>query len=163
MSQNQSRMDWKNRLLRLIQEDKIHTDSDIEDFCEEFNVDEAAAFRYLAELRTEYTECKGCQHIEFFGSGMYPCNMCRRGKRDLFVKADTVKSFVGSVRQVVVMLVSTYLKRNPDIKEVYIMADNITCCRCRIDDDDDMRMFGRQKIKCIEPPPEPDELVTLHI
>lgn len=61
------------------------------------------------------------------------------------------------------MLVSTYLKRNPDIKEVYIMADNITCCRCRIDDDDDMRMFGRQKIKCIEPPPEPDELVTLHI
>lgn len=100
MASSKTPENWKKLFLEQIQNETICTDSDIEDFCEEFDVDERAAFHYLAELRTEYTECKGCQHIEFFGSGMYPCSMCSRGKKDLFVKADEPKSFVGSKSKV---------------------------------------------------------------
>lgn len=90
---------WKKEFLDRIQNEKIRTDSDIEDFCEELHVDERDAFHYLAELRTEYTECKGCEYIEFFGSGMYPYNSCRRGKKDYFKKAESPKSFAGSKRE----------------------------------------------------------------
>ena len=89
---------WKKEFRDRIQNESIRTDSDIEDFCEELHVDERDAFHYLAELRVMNTECEGCAHIEYFGSGMYPCNACRRAKKDMYVKSDTPKRFVGSKR-----------------------------------------------------------------
>lgn len=90
---------WKKEFVSRIQNETIQTDSDIEDFCEEFGVDERDAFRYLAELQTEHTECKGCDYIEYFGSGMYPCNACRRGKKDMYKRAEIPRPFVGSTRE----------------------------------------------------------------
>lgn len=61
------------------------------------------------------------------------------------------------------MMVVTYLKQHPDIKEFWVMASGTDCCLCRTDNPDHINMFGRRKIKEIEPPPVEDGLVTLHI
>lgn len=91
---------WKKEFRDRIQSERIRTDSDVEDFCEEFEDRLPQKGRevwwYLAELRVMNTECEGCAHIEFFGSGMYPCCACRRAKKDMFERASTPKRFVGS-------------------------------------------------------------------
>lgn len=87
---------WKNEFRDRIQDKRIQTDSDVEDFCDEFAVGRREVFKYLAELRVAITECKGCANIEFFGSGMYPCCVCRRGKKDMYEKGPILKRFVGS-------------------------------------------------------------------
>lgn len=91
---------WKKELRNRIQDERIRTDSDIEDFCEEFDdqlpQNGREVWHYLAELRVMNTECEGCAHIEFFGSGMYPCCACRRAKKDMFEQATNPKRFVGS-------------------------------------------------------------------
>lgn len=61
------------------------------------------------------------------------------------------------------MMVKTYLKEHPNIKQFWIMASDIDYCLCDVNDEDHMRMFGCRKIKEIEPPPTDDELITLHI
>lgn len=61
------------------------------------------------------------------------------------------------------MMVKTYLKAHPDIKEFWIMAGEFDYCLCKVDNQDHMSMFGRKKIKEIEPPPEDGELITFHI
>ena len=61
------------------------------------------------------------------------------------------------------MMVKTYLKNHPDIKEFWIMASEFDYCLCKTDNQDQMDMFGSRKIKEIEPSPEPGELITLHI
>lgn len=60
------------------------------------------------------------------------------------------------------MKVATWLKQHPDVTEVYIVA-GIECCRLCVSDDSDMAMFGNLKIKEVEPPPDEQELVSLHI
>lgn len=61
------------------------------------------------------------------------------------------------------MMVITYLKQNPEIKEFWIMASEFDYCLCKTGNQDHMNMFGRRKIKFVEPAPEPGELITLHI
>lgn len=58
------------------------TDSDLEDFAEDNNVDEGEVFRYAAELTVPVC-CKGCKHVQFYDS-MYPCTECSRGKKDMY-------------------------------------------------------------------------------
>lgn len=66
------------------------------------------------------------------------------------------------------MMVKTYLKNHPEIKEVWLQAKNKTggpdsFCKCNVNNFDDMNHFGNWKIKGIEKPPEPGELVTLFV
>ena len=61
------------------------------------------------------------------------------------------------------MIVKTYLKDHPDIKEFWVMASEFDYCLCKTDNQEHMDMFGCRKIKEIEPPPELGELVTLYI
>lgn len=53
------------------------------------------------------------------------------------------------------MMVITYLKQNPEIKEFWIMASEFDYCLCKTGNQDHMNMFGRRKIKFVEPAPEP--------
>ena len=52
------------------------TDSDIEDFCRENNIQANEAFRKIQEWSAP-TCCMGCKHIEMFDN-LYPCNICTR-------------------------------------------------------------------------------------
>ena len=61
------------------------------------------------------------------------------------------------------MKVETYLKRNPEIKEFWLQSGDVSYCKCNADNFDDINHFGHCRIKRIEEPPEPGELVTLHI
>lgn len=61
------------------------------------------------------------------------------------------------------MMIKTYLKEHPDVKQFWVMASDVDYCLCNVDNDDHMTMFGGRKIKEVEPPPEPDEVITFHI
>lgn len=58
------------------------TDSDLEYFAENNNVDEGEVFQYAAELTVPVC-CKGCKHVQLYDS-MYPCTVCSRGKKDMY-------------------------------------------------------------------------------
>lgn len=62
------------------------------------------------------------------------------------------------------MLVKTYLKRHPEIEEYYLESEtSVAVYRRRDWISEDNIPFGDYRIKRIEEPPEPGELVTLHI
>ena len=70
-------MDWKEEFKKMLNEGKFTTDSDIEDFADERNLDWGEVFDYLAVLEMAGTPCEGCRYIGFRYS-MYPCNTCSR-------------------------------------------------------------------------------------
>ncbi|MBR0542517.1 MAG: hypothetical protein IJK26_10010 [Clostridia bacterium] len=72
----------KAKLKELIKSGKIKTDSDLEDFCKEYKADEGEVYQLISEW-TAPECCKGCKHIQLYDS-MYPCTVCRRGKKDMY-------------------------------------------------------------------------------
>lgn len=70
-------MDWKEEFKKMMDEGKITTDSDIEDFADERNLEWGEIFDYLDELQTAGTPCQKCKNIGF-RYAMYPCNSCSR-------------------------------------------------------------------------------------
>jgi hypothetical protein len=50
------------------------TESDLEDFAFDNDVDMGQVFRIVAEWSAP-AACKGCSHIQCYGN-MYPCNCC---------------------------------------------------------------------------------------
>lgn len=58
------------------------TDSDIEDFCDEYKVSRKDAFNKIAEW-TVPSCCKGCIYMNMFPD-MPPCASCSRGKKDYY-------------------------------------------------------------------------------
>ena len=62
---------------------KSCTDSDIRDFCDEYNISYRTAFDFISEINAPDC-CKGCKHVGVFPS-LYPCVDCSRPKRDYYV------------------------------------------------------------------------------
>ena len=56
------------------------TDSDIEEYCFEENIDTGEAFHFIHEYFAP-EGCKGCKYVDFL-CGMYPCNDCVRIAKD---------------------------------------------------------------------------------
>ena len=54
------------------------TDSSIEDFCEENNLDILFFEREFCHVLAEGTACEGCKNVVYMNSGLYPCNSCSR-------------------------------------------------------------------------------------
>ena len=72
------------RKLKLLVEQGC-TDSDIEDFCEENDIDTGEAFRLVAEWSAPNC-CQGCIHIQLYPD-MSPCCNCCRAKSDYYTIA----------------------------------------------------------------------------
>lgn len=70
-------MDWKEEFRNKYLVGDFRTDSDIEDFADEKELDYGEVFHYLDKLQTVGTICEGCKHIGFRYS-MHPCNSCTR-------------------------------------------------------------------------------------
>lgn len=70
-------MDWKEEFKNKLKDGEFNTDSDLEDFADEHELECGEVFDYLFILQTVGTPCEGCKHIGFRYS-MYPCNSCSR-------------------------------------------------------------------------------------
>lgn len=75
--------EWKDNLPD-IDEIQNWLDSQIMDFCEENTIPIREFYQFMYEQNAKGTPCEGCVHIALKGSGMYPCNLCSRCKKDLF-------------------------------------------------------------------------------
>ena len=71
--------EWRNELMDRLRSGKINTDSDIEDFADEFAISPGEVERHIALVAAAGTPCEGCKHIEVPHS-MFPCNHCRRNQ-----------------------------------------------------------------------------------
>lgn len=74
----------KAKLKELIENGTIHTDSDIEDFCEEHHANIGAVYQQISQWNTPEC-CKDCEYVQFYDNS-YPCNACCRGKKDMYKK-----------------------------------------------------------------------------
>lgn len=80
---------WKQNLVSLIEQEKIRTDSDLEDFASSNRVSEEDVFHFVAILRTQHTSCEGCKYVDFYPN-MTPCSRCTRSgyNKDYFEKEE---------------------------------------------------------------------------
>lgn len=71
-----------------IRESENYTQSDIECYCDDNDIDYDEAFEVVSIYKSiripDY--CKGCKHTAFYSklSAMYPCNCCARVMRDMY-------------------------------------------------------------------------------
>lgn len=70
-------MDWKEEFKTKYSQNEFHTDSDIENYADERNLDYGEVFHHLDKIQTVGTKCEGCKHIGYRFS-MHPCNVCIR-------------------------------------------------------------------------------------
>ena len=68
---------WKEKLIDLIESEKIHSDSNLENFADENRVSKKDVFHFVAILRTQHTYCEGCKYVDFYPN-MTPCSRCIR-------------------------------------------------------------------------------------
>lgn len=72
--------EWVKELRKL--HDNGCTDSDIEDFCTQYNVPQDIAFHHIEEWNAPDC-CKGCKYLFCYNSA-YPCTVCSRNKKDMY-------------------------------------------------------------------------------
>ena len=70
----------KHELIKLINSKTSITDSDIFDFCCDFNISRRAVFHQLAEWNVP-ERCRGCKHVDLYPN-MPPCSSCCRAHPD---------------------------------------------------------------------------------
>lgn len=68
---------WVMELNSLIENDKIHTDSDLIDFARSNHVATSDVRKYIWDCETVGTPCEGCKHVAF-RYDMSPCSRCSR-------------------------------------------------------------------------------------
>ena len=72
-----------------IRESENYTQSDIECYCDDNDIDYDEAFEMLCIAEALPECCVGCKHSAFYSnlSTMYPCNCCSRIMRDMYESA----------------------------------------------------------------------------
>ena len=71
-----------------IRKSENYTQSDIECYCDDNDIDYDEAFEVVSIYRSIRIPdcCKGCKHTAFYSklSAMYPCNCCARVMKDMY-------------------------------------------------------------------------------
>lgn len=71
-----------------IRESENYTQSDIECYCDDNDIDYDEAFEVVSIYKSIRIPdcCKGCKHTAFYSklSAMYPCNCCARVMKDMY-------------------------------------------------------------------------------
>ena len=82
-------MSWQEQFEQKYNANEFQTDSDIEDFAEENELEYGDVFQFLDKLQTAGTPCEKCKNIGYRYS-MYPCNSCTRqpGMSDKYEKEE---------------------------------------------------------------------------
>lgn len=71
------------------------TDSDIEDYCHEYNLSPKSAFHFIS-VEEAPACCKKCKSVDFYAS-MYPCTSCVRAhQKDYWTPAEDVRQGAGN-------------------------------------------------------------------
>lgn len=70
--------------VKLYKKGHFRTESALRDYCEENDVPFYEVWKTATEQTAELYApcCKGCKYIGLHG--MYPCNVCSRGKEDMY-------------------------------------------------------------------------------
>lgn len=76
-----------------ITEGLFKTDSDVEEYAEERNLNVRDLEEMIWVIISEDTPCYGCRYVTMMGTGLYPCNSCSRNVRikDLYEGSDEKK------------------------------------------------------------------------
>ncbi len=84
-------MNWKEEFIKLLEADKISTDSEIDDYADEHNLSAADVWHCYAEYRDDClikqsigTPCEGCRYVTRIGGFVSPCYECCRNRPDFY-------------------------------------------------------------------------------
>ena len=85
-------MDWKEEFIKLLEAGTFETDSEIDDYADEYNLPVSDVWQCVAEHEEDYlieqsigTSCEGCKYVTVI-RGWAPCRDCCRNKADFYME-----------------------------------------------------------------------------